>query len=76
MSIQAKSLDQITQQAIEILSKKIGVANTVRFIDQFSMGYGNYTEERENLFKDLTLEEILRGCRAANTALEQAEESL
>jgi hypothetical protein len=76
MSIQAKSLNQITQQAIEILSKEIGVANTVRFINQFSMGYGNYTEERENLFKDLTLDDIVRRCRAANTALEQAEESL
>lgn len=76
MSIQAKSLNQITQQAIEMLSKEIGVANTVRFINQFSTGYGNYTEERENLFKDLTLDDILRRCRAANTSLEQAEESL
>lgn len=30
---------------------EIGVANTVRFINQFSTGYGNYTEERENLLR-------------------------
>jgi hypothetical protein len=60
MSGQTKSLSEITQQAIEVLSKEIGIANTVRFLNQFSIGYGNYTEERESLFKDLTLDEILK----------------
>ncbi len=59
MSGQTKSLSQITQQAIEILSKEIGIAGTVRFLNQFSTGYGNYTKEREGLFKDLMLDEIL-----------------
>ncbi|MBW4474130.1 MAG: hypothetical protein KME45_27705 [Stenomitos rutilans HA7619-LM2] len=58
MSTQVKSLSQITQQAIEILSKEIGIADTIRFLNQFSTGYGDYTEEREALFKDLTLDEI------------------
>ena len=60
MSSQAQSLNQITQQAIKILSEEIGIANTVRFINQFSTGYGDYTAEREHLFKDLTLDEILK----------------
>jgi hypothetical protein len=59
-SSQAKSLSEITQQAIELLSKEIGIVNTVRFLNQFSTGYGNYTEEREQMFKDLTLEDILK----------------
>lgn len=75
MSVQAKSLSQITQQAIEILSKEIGIANTVRFLNQFSTGYGDYTEEREDLFKDLTLDDILRRCRTPNTSLERTDES-
>lgn len=57
MSSQAKSLNEITQQAIELLSKEIGIVNTVS--NQFSTGYGNYTKEREQMFKDLTLEDIL-----------------
>lgn len=65
MSSQTKSLNEITQQAIQVLSKEIGIANTVRFLNQFSTGYGNYTEERESLFKDLTLDEILK--RMQNT---------
>lgn len=75
MSVQAKSLSQITQQAIEVLFKEIGIANTVRFLNQFSTGYGDYTEEREDLFKDLTLDDILRRCRIPNTSLEQTDES-
>ncbi|MGB3402042.1 MAG: hypothetical protein WBA77_05070 [Microcoleaceae cyanobacterium] len=65
MSSQTKSLNEITQQAIQVLSKEIGIANTVRFLNQFSAGYGNYTEERESLFKDLTLDDILK--RMQNT---------
>ncbi|NJL41377.1 MAG: hypothetical protein HC840_20495 [Leptolyngbyaceae cyanobacterium RM2_2_4] len=60
MNSQTKSLNEITQQAIQVLSKEIGISSTVRFLNQFSTGYGNYTEERESLFKDLTLDEILK----------------
>jgi len=59
MTIQTTSLNQLTQQAIRILTKEVGVADTLRFISQFSTGYGNYTEEREELFKDVSLEQII-----------------
>jgi hypothetical protein len=60
MNSQTKTLSQITHQAIEVLSKEIGIARTIRFLNQFSIGYSNYTEERESLFNDLTLDEILK----------------
>jgi hypothetical protein len=59
MSVQAKPLIEITQQAIALLTKEIGIVDTVRFLNQFTTGYGDYTEEREALFAHLTLEEIL-----------------
>jgi hypothetical protein len=59
MITQTKNISEITQQAIDVLFKEVGVANTIRFLNQFSTGYGNYTEERENLFEDLTLNEVL-----------------
>jgi len=59
MITQTKNLSEITQQSIEVLFKEVGIANTIRFLNQFSTGYGNYTEERENLFEDLTLNEVL-----------------
>ena len=63
MSIQLKPLTEITQQAIDLLFKEIGVVNTVRFLNQFTTGYGDYTEERESLLKDLTLDEIVIAAR-------------
>lgn len=59
MTIQAKPLSAITQQAIETLTKEMGIVDTVRFLTQFTTGYGNYTEEREALFGNVTLEEVL-----------------
>ena len=56
---QTKPLNEITNHAIHILCKEIGLVNTTRFINQFTMGYGDYTKERELLFADLTLDEII-----------------
>lgn len=64
MTVQARTLSEITQQAIELLSKELGVEATVRFLGQFTTGYGNYTEEREALFKDLTLDQALDAMRS------------
>lgn len=59
MNVQAKPLSEITRYAIALLSKEMGIVDTVRFLNQFTTGYGDYTEEREALFKDLTLDEII-----------------
>jgi len=53
-------LNQITQQAIKVLFKEIGIVSTFRFLNQFSIDYGSYAEERDALFQDLTLDEILQ----------------
>jgi hypothetical protein len=52
-------LAEITRSAIHLLCQKIGVVNTARFLNQFSLGYGNYTEERDQLFGQLTVEKIV-----------------
>jgi hypothetical protein len=68
MTLATRPLSAITQQAIELLAREIGVVDTVRFLGQFSTGYGNYTEERDVLFKDLTLDGILEEIRKAPEA--------
>jgi hypothetical protein len=59
MTVHLKPLSEVTHEAIEVLSREIGLANTVRFINQFSTGYGNYTEERKELFEGLSMEDIV-----------------
>ena len=63
MTIPAKSLTDITNQAIHVLAREIGTANTMRFLGQFSTGTGNYTEERAALFDHLNLDDILSEIR-------------
>lgn len=58
MNATIENLDEITSEAIEVLCREMGVAKTIRFLGQFGKGYGNYTEERDNYFKGLTVAEI------------------
>jgi len=59
MTIELKPLTEITHEAIRLLCKEMGVVNTIRFINQFSTGYGNYTEERRQFFDSMTMGEIV-----------------
>ncbi len=63
MSVFVKPLAEITHEAISLLSREMGVADTLRFLGQFASGTGNYTEERDALLGDLTLEEIIAEAR-------------
>lgn len=65
MTVQVKPLAEITQEAINVLYQKLGVVNTIRFINQFTIGYGDYTEEREELFGDKTLDELVSEIKQA-----------
>jgi hypothetical protein len=53
------SLAEVTDHAIHVLAREMGVVNTMRFLNQFVTGSGNYTQERDALFQDLTLENVL-----------------
>lgn len=52
-------LTELTVTAIRLLCKEIGVVNTARFLNQFTTGYGNYTEERDHLFEHMTVDDIV-----------------
>ncbi|MBM4029649.1 MAG: hypothetical protein FJ280_30260 [Planctomycetes bacterium] len=60
MSIEAKPLSQVVSNAIRILTSQIGPADTARFINHFSAGLGNYTEERKQLYARYTVHDIVR----------------
>lgn len=51
-------LAEVTKEALRVLYKEIGIVNTVRFMNQFTTGYGNYTEERKLVFENLTFDEL------------------
>ena len=63
MTVMTRPLAEITQEAIGILCREMGIVNTIRFVNQFIIGYGDYTEEREALFEDMSLDEIIAEIR-------------
>ena len=65
------NLSVIRQAGFKALTRELGATGTVLFIRQFENGYGNYTEERAEVLKDITLEDIVASVEArkkANTA--------
>lgn len=52
-------LADITKEALQVLYKEIGVVNTIRFVNQFTIGYGDYVEERKILFAEMSLDDLL-----------------
>ena len=53
-----RPLIEVNQEAIHLLYRELGVVDAVRFLRQFTQGYGNYTQEREDMFADKSLEDI------------------
>jgi len=63
MTIPVRPLTVITDEALHVLAREIGAADTMRFLGQFSTGTGNYTEERAALFDHLAMDDILAEIR-------------
>ena len=59
MITDVRPLIEVNQQAISLLYKELGVIDAVRFLKQFTQGYGNYTQEREVIFADKSLDDIV-----------------
>jgi hypothetical protein len=59
MITDVKPLAEINQQAISLLYKELGVVDAVRFLKQFTQGFGDYTKEREILFANKSVQDIV-----------------
>jgi hypothetical protein len=52
-------LNTIREKGLEVLTRELGATATVRFLRQFENGCGNYTEERDALLQDVTIDDIV-----------------
>ena len=50
---------ELNHQVIRILFKELRPVNTIRFIQQYSTGSGDYTKERGEYFKNKSVAEII-----------------
>lgn len=59
MEIRNASPMQIRQLGIEALTQALGSVGMVRFLQQFETGSGDYTQSRDELLGDATIENII-----------------
>lgn len=59
MNIKTKPIAEISRRATGILVKEMGVVDTIRFLNQFSLGHGDYTKEREQWLGNTSLKEVI-----------------
>ncbi len=67
--IAERPLTELTQDAIRILYRELGVIETVRFLRQFTNGYGDYQAERTALLGNKSLPELLAEIKRYNTSI-------
>ncbi len=71
MVVSTRPLAEINEAAIRILVRELGPADALRFVNQFSVGQGNYTAERDELLGNMAFDAIvseIKKVRAAKTA--------
>jgi hypothetical protein len=59
MSAVIRPLAEIDRRAREVLTRELGIVDTLRFLGQFRTGSGDYTAERGRWLGDLSLDEIV-----------------
>lgn len=63
MNTSVRTMEEITEQAIRLLSREMGVPDTMRFLSQFIVRSGDYTKDRHALLGDPSVEEFFAEAR-------------
>jgi len=65
----SKTQQEIIRQGYKALVDSLGIVDTIRFLQYYSSGYGDYTQERHQWLDKISLEEVLISMK------QQAEEN-
>ena len=68
MSIHIQPLSELTHRARNALIQELGVIDAMRFLNQFRAGSGDFTADRETLFKDESVKTIVADIKALRRA--------
>lgn len=64
MTVRIHLMFEVNQRANDALVGELGVADTIRFLNQFRAGDGDYTAERDRLFQNISVKDIASEIRA------------
>jgi hypothetical protein len=55
-----KTLDEIRRAGLAALERELGQVDTVRFLQQFEKGEGDYTEDHHQWLDGVSMDDLLR----------------
>ena len=64
MNTETRPISEISRRATHILFKEMGVVDTIRFLNQYSIGHGDYTKEREKWLVDISMDDAITQIKA------------
>ena len=53
------TLREIHREGVQALLDRLGPAGTIRFLQQYDMGRGDYTKERDRWLDGVTIDEVV-----------------
>jgi hypothetical protein len=59
MNTETRPISEISRRATHILFKEMHIVETIRFLNQFSVGQGDYTKNREKWLGDISLDDAI-----------------
>ncbi len=57
------ALTELNEIAVRLLVDELGIANTARFINQFTLGVGDSVADKDRLFGQMTVAELAAAIR-------------
>ncbi|MGB5733028.1 MAG: hypothetical protein WBM40_01110 [Thiohalocapsa sp.] len=58
MTTSIEPVSMLNQRATNLLIQQIGIVETIRSLNQFRTGSGDYTKERQSSYKDMSVDDI------------------
>ena len=65
----SQSLSEMSERAVRLLVHELGAVDTLRFLNQFRVGAGDYSKDRDALFSGQSVNDLaekIKDWRAAN----------
>ena len=63
MAVTVRDLEKIRREGLKALKEKLGVEGMIKFIQMYSDGKGDYTEERRKILNNLDKEDLKKFLR-------------
>jgi hypothetical protein len=60
LNTQTMTPQQIREEGMKALSRELGIVGMIRFMQQFEMGQGNYSNDRHQWLDQYSVDDIVR----------------